>query len=370
LSDIEVQFSIIQPGAVAGKAEKMKRLGLLLVMVLCLGSAAHAAPQIFYRLITLQPLPGYTISCAMAVNNHNEVVGYSDSIAGRRPTYWNPGNNYAPQDIGTFGGSFGQALGINDGSYVVGDSSTPGGTPRAFFWDPTTAMLRQLYPDNQGDAKAINIHGLAAGSFGNTHACLFQLNTPPDDLSAGYTNWANGLNDSALVVGAETSNRTDFHTHAVIWDNRTWQDLTPGATHNSAAFAVNNNSEVTGFYYSPTGSNNRAFIYDKFKGLREIGTLGGATSYGYGINRKGEVVGRADISSGTSRAFIWREGQGISNLNSLIKLGVVFEALAANDINDSGSIVGLGRDFKFDNKAFLLLPIRSISSVLSLLLLY
>ena len=82
------------------------------------------------------------------------------------------------------------------------------------------------------------------------------------------------------------SNRTNFINHAVIWDNRTWQDLTPGATFDNRATAVNNNGQVTGYYYSPVG-HIRAFIWDKFKGLREIGTLGGATSCGYGINRKG-----------------------------------------------------------------------------------
>jgi probable HAF family extracellular repeat protein len=347
----------------------MKRLGLLLVMVLGLGSAAQAAPQTFYRLVTLQPLPGYKTSGAMAVNNRNEVVGYSDNSSDRRPTYWGPGNNYVPQDIGSFGGNFGYAAGINDGGYVVGISAIRT-TTEAFLWDPTTGLLRHLYPDNWGEARGINIHGLAAGVFGNTRACLFQLGNPPVDLSGGYSNWANGINDSGLVVGVEASNRTDFHNHAVIWDNRTWQDLTPGATHDSAALAVNNNGEVTGFYYSPTGSNNRAFIWDKFKGMRELGTLGGPTSYGNGVNRKGEVVGQADMNTGTEHAFIWREGQGITDLNSLIKLGVVFEALEANGINDRGAIVGNGRDFNFDGKAFLLLPIRSISWVISTLLLY
>jgi probable HAF family extracellular repeat protein len=347
----------------------MKRLGLLLVMVLYLGSAAHAAPQTFYRIITLKPLSGYTDSAALAVNNRNEVVGYSKKIDGStRPTYWGPSNNYTPQDIGSLGGSFGYAQGINDGSYVVGTSSTPGGSDRAFLWDPTTGLLRQLYPDNQGEAKAINIHGQAAGSFGNRHACLFQLGNPPDDLSSGYNNWATGINDFGLVVGVESSNRTNWINHVVIWDNRTWQDLTPGATLANQATAVNNNGQVTGYYY-PTGEHCRAFIWDKFKGMRELGTLGGTTSFGHGINSKGEVVGEAYTLSGTG-AFIWREGQGMSNLNNLIKVGVVFVAQAAYGINDRGAIVGYGQNFNLDETAFLLLPIKSISSVLSLLLLY
>jgi probable HAF family extracellular repeat protein len=348
----------------------MKRLGFLLVMVLYLGSAAHAAPQTFYRLITLQPLSGYTDSAALAVNNRNEVVGYSKKNDGStRPTYWDPNKNYAPQDIGSFGGIWGRANGINDGSYVVGTSSTPGGSDRAFLWDPTTGILRQLNPDTAGNAKSINTHGLAAGDE-NGRACIFQLGKPPVDLSGGYVTDALGINDSDLVVGYELSSRTNDHLHAGIWDNRTWQDLTPGVTHDSVASAVNNNGEVTGFYYSPTGSDFRAFIWDKFKGMREIGTLGGATSFGNGINSKGEVVGEAALLNGTRRAFIWREGQGIWNLQSLVKLGVLFDVNIALSINDQGAIVGSGRDFTYATKAFLLLPIKSISSVLSLLLLY
>ncbi len=81
----------------------------------------------FYDLILLQPLPGYTGSLAVRINNRSEVVGCSgtDVLYGpSHPVYWgpdaDPAKNYAPQDIGTLNDNCGVAFGINDGGYVVG----------------------------------------------------------------------------------------------------------------------------------------------------------------------------------------------------------------------------------------------------------
>ena len=62
--------------------------------------------------------------------------------------------------------------------------------------------------------------------------------------------------------------------------------------------------------------------------------------FNLGINDNGEVVGVSYAPNfASSRAFVWRSGGRITDLNRLIEKGTT--ALAyANDINDDGSITG------------------------------
>ena len=39
--------------------------------------------------------------------------------------------------------------------------------------------------------------------------------------------------------------------------------------------------------------------------MTDLGTLGGATSWAYGINNRGQVVGYSETASGEMRAFLW-----------------------------------------------------------------
>jgi probable HAF family extracellular repeat protein len=103
----------------------------------------------------------------------------------------------------------------------------------------------------------------------------------------------------------------------------------------SGATALNNSAQVTGFYYDSTFGANRAFLWNNGTST-EFGTLGGAASFGYGINGAGQVVGTSDASSsgGNSQsAFIWLNGKFTSNLNA----GVYSVAYG---INSAGDVVG------------------------------
>src|SRR5207302_979398 len=71
--------------------------------------------------------------------------------------------------------------------------------------------------------------------------------------------------------------------------------------------------------------------------IQELGSLGGAVSQAKAVNNLGHVAGTSRDGSGRSRAFLWKEAVGITDLNPLTGVNA-----SANDINAMGDIVGGG----------------------------
>ncbi len=80
--------------------------------------------------------------------------------------------------------------------------------------------------------------------------------------------------------------------------------------------------------------------------ITDLGTLGGTTSYAYGINNIGQIVGKSRNSNGDFHAFSYESGQ-ISDLGTLYN-GYSY----AFDVNDGGQVVG-GIDAGVVEHAFL-----------------
>ncbi len=92
--------------------------------------------------------------------------------------------------------------------------------------------------------------------------------------------------------------------------------------------------------------------------MTDLGTLGGSSSIGAGINAKGDVVGISLVKgSGNYHGFLYRNGQ-MEDLNPLIDAdssagGVL---LYAYGINDANEITGAGC-CKGAQRAFVLKPL-------------
>jgi probable HAF family extracellular repeat protein len=75
--------------------------------------------------------------------------------------------------------------------------------------------------------------------------------------------------------------------------------------------------------------------------MKDLGTLGGAESKAFGINRKGQVVGSSNVKSdalGSTHTFLWDARRGMQDLGTL---GGEARDSEARCIDDSGRVVGL-----------------------------
>ena len=107
----------------------------------------------------------------------------------------------------------------------------------------------------------------------------------------------------------------------------------------SYAYGINDAGQVTGTaYVGLYGSERHAFIYDSGQ-MTDIGTLGGGRATGHDINEAGDVVGwshSVDYWSGNS-AFLYSNGT-MTDIGAGIRGGGAWSY--ANGINDLGQVVG------------------------------
>jgi len=150
--------------------------------------------------------------------------------------------------------------------------------------------------------------------------------------------FAQAVNDRKTVVGhALTQVSPELNQqHAFRWKPRTGMvDLgTLAGGFYSIATDVNDRDQVVGNADLP-GGNQHAVLWDARGRIRDLGTLGGDSSYAYKINNRGQVLGSSTNTDNEFRVFIWEAQTGMVELDLP---GVSYASLTG--FNDSGVIVG------------------------------
>jgi probable HAF family extracellular repeat protein len=254
---------------------------------------------------------GRYFSGATGINNNGQVVGWSDT-AEEEPTHHafiTGPNGAGMSDLGTLGGQYSLANGVNDIGQVVGVSDTEQGR-RAFITGPNGMGMRDV------------------GTLG------------------GYSE-AYSINDGGQMVGVSD---TEQGRHAFITGpngmGMTKLGSLGGTGTDSGALGINDGGQVVGWYrttgggaYGPT----HAFITGfNGAGMRDLGTLGGISSFASGINDSGQAVGWSDTEHGHHAFITGPNGGGMIDLNSVVNVpngGILTEATG---INNAGQIIAVG----------------------------
>jgi probable HAF family extracellular repeat protein len=199
---------------------------------------------------------------------------------------------------------------------------------------------------------AINGEGFMAGTSGNA---AFYSNSqdkvpmkdvsqdPPDSIARGF-----GVNSSGWVVGDSTFGGDGLVSRAAVFCKDTTIDFFIGGKNSpySRANAINNLGQVVG-YSGPKldGATSRAFIWSEATGVSDLGTLGGAYAQAYAINDSGFITGNSQIAgtdlAGTVHAFLYQPLTSTVSSKAMLDLGTLGgNSSYGTSINGINHVVG------------------------------
>jgi probable HAF family extracellular repeat protein len=312
---------------------RIKRLSLVLVVFAgpALAQQKSAPPR--YTITPLGTLGG-SFSLAYGINNNGEIDGFS-TLPGDAVVHSFVLRNGVMIDLGTLGGANSQSFtDLNEATQVVGSVEIP--TP---------------------DPKLENFCG-----FGTNLTCLGFLwqngVMAPLSTLGGANGAAAGINQSGQIAGYAETDIADpgcpapqvLQYRPVVWTNGKIQTLPMyGNDTEAAAFSINNGGEVA-------GASGVCALYDGRYGLAiqpqhallwhngqviDLGNLGGKiNNSAFAINDRGDIVGGSDLPDDTyQHGFLWQAGK-MTDLKTLPG-DVVSAGLA---INNRGQITGVSMD--------------------------
>jgi probable HAF family extracellular repeat protein len=217
-------------------------------------------------------------SFAYIINERGQIAGFAfkNSIANETtgiptvdPFLWERGNM---RDLGTLGGAFGYASGLNNRGQVVGFSDLEGDlTNHAFIWD---------------------------------RGVLTDIGTLGGDNSSAF--W---INDAGQVVG--NADLPDGTHHGFVWSNGMMTDIgTLGGDPCSNAFYINARGQVVGTTADCHGTILHSFVWQNGTftdlGAQVLPGSDFATIEPRGINDMGEIVGNGTLLNGDVHAVLMK----------------------------------------------------------------
>jgi probable HAF family extracellular repeat protein len=334
------QYSLTDLGVLPGKIESVPAAINNMAQVVGTSSAGATAQSAFRyddngkkALEEIGRIHGGEISRAFGINEVGQVVGDSTfgSINSRLPvSHAVLFNNGLVQDLGFLkGGYYSRANGINASGQVVGFSSpTRDGTnSRAFIWTASSGMTdigtlggpyAQAYGINDigyvtGTSQAVT--GVARA----TRAFLYQplsmtmrFTRQMQDLGTlgGNSSYGMSINATNHVAGYSELNNTDDRIHAFLHDGTKMRDLgSLGAkmleSDKSYALGINVADQVVGYSYLPAQTDppssrpepqQVAFFYERGQ-MIDLNTWIGALASKYHLDAATSINDKAQITA-------------------------------------------------------------------------
>ena len=190
--------------------------------------------------------------------------------------------------------------------------------------NPTVAQTRSLGivpPHNEATiAYDMNAAGQVAAVLedkdGRQRGVLFEKGILTElGAEEGMYSDARAISARGEIVGS--ASRKDGTWRAFVFARaRGLQELPTLGGPSSYGMAINDQGQVAGFA-DTTGRDWHAFLHTGGDALTDLGTLGGKTSYASGMNNTGRVVGTATTAQEYRHAFVWDAAAGMRDLGTL-----------------------------------------------------
>ena len=209
----------------------------------------------------------------------------------------------------------------------------PGGPSSLSTWISPSGLISGISENGKLDP-------LIPG-FPQLHAVLWRNGRITDlgTFDGAYESIANAVNSRGQVVGAALNSIPDadsmfglgYQTRAFLWENGSLLDLgTLGTGTDAQAALVNSRGQVVGWSYTSSEHSDicaavygfplatASFLWDKQKGMLDLGSLGGTCTVAMGLNDRGQIVGQSWSAGGsTGHAFYWDRAHGMLDLDTL-----------------------------------------------------
>jgi len=235
--------------------------------------------------------PGFAHSEAVAINQHGHVLAmaFERNFTIQRPFVYADGNSTP------LSGNKARAFGINDADVVAGEALADGKTnTEPVLW--MKHSMRVLGACCGGSAKSINNRGEAIGDVydeqGHYHAFSW--------TEAGGMRRIGPPNQYSVAVSAADGGHVVVQvlSRAFLYADGQSKRLDLAPKYPSHPRAINGCDLIVGSF-GPFSDADRAFIWSKSTGFRDLNTLlspalGWKLETATGISRHGEIVGKGD----------------------------------------------------------------------------
>jgi len=251
--------------------------------------------------------PGSTVRAA-GINRHNQVIATRGFLEDARAYLL---TERRAQDLGTLGGSWAMARGINDFGDVVGASALPDGTKHAFLL--RAGIMRDL------------------GAFGAVDSDAWAIN-----------------NRGRIVINRTIATNEHAVTVAAVYSDGVLEEIGSFGGELTFGTAINSRGHVAGISQFPNSTIDAFFpfffhegqmdsVRFYYRGSNPVATV-------RSINERDEIVGAWHYSFDGDDAyggFLYRDGEA-TDIADLLPPGSGWSIASADFINDAGQIVGAG----------------------------